>query len=94
MVAVVAAIACGFLVSEEAGFLVGIPTSLRIVSEVWVRTPEGDFQRWFESDDVVWANAAFGEGEFDDRALYLSEFLPSNRIFKVDVGIPGLSLIP
>ena len=78
----------------EADFLLGLPVSLKITSSLWVRTPEGNFQRWFASNDAVWANVAFGEGDFDSRDLYLSEFLPGNRIFRVATGIPGVSLIP
>ncbi|MBZ0253825.1 MAG: hypothetical protein K8I02_10850, partial [Candidatus Methylomirabilis sp.] len=78
----------------DAQFFLGLPVSIAVRSEVWARTPEGDFQRWFFSEETIWANLAFGEGEFARTDLYLTEFLPGNRIFRTPAGIPGLPLIP
>ncbi|MCA9773226.1 MAG: SMP-30/gluconolactonase/LRE family protein [Myxococcales bacterium] len=77
----------------DISFLGPIPLSIRLESGVWVRTPEGDFQKWFSSLDTVWANVAFGEGAFASTDLYLTEFLPDNRIFRTEVGIDGLPLL-
>lgn len=66
-------------------------------SAVWILPAgEAELVKFLSVPDRVFANLAFGKGEFDDRTLYISLLaipllqLPERGVESIAVGIPGL----